>query len=134
MIDIESDVFSTVAKVLRETYGARVSGEYEPTPSSFPAVTIVETSNTVYQRMISSSGMENAAQLMYEVSIYTNTIGSKKLEAKAILKTADEAFSKMGFVRTYYTPIANLEDASIYRIVARYEAIVDKDLWIYATT
>ncbi|OUO73830.1 hypothetical protein [Anaeromassilibacillus sp. An250] len=131
MIDIESIVFSTVASALREKYdGIFVSGEFTDLPAKFPAVTIVESDNSIVQRM-RTTNIENAVTVMYEVGIYSNTVGYKKSEAKDILEVVDNEFAKMGFARILCNPVANLSDATIYRIVARYQASIDKDLWVY---
>lgn len=133
MIDIESIVFSTVASALRETFpGIFVSGEYTDVPAKFPAVTIVEEDNSIVQRM-RTTNIENAVTVMYEVGIYSNTVGYKKSEAKDILEVVDNEFAEMGFARILCNPVANLSDATIYRIVARYQASIDKDLWVYQT-
>lgn len=131
MIDIENDVFTAVAAVLRSAYpNIYVVGEYVPAPPRFPAVSIVEADNRVVTRM-RTRNIENAASVMYEVNIYSNKASGKKSEAKAIAATIDEKFSDIGFTRTMKEQVPNLNDATIYRIVCRYEAIVDKDLWIY---
>lgn len=131
MIDLENDVFDTVAKALRNAYaGIFVTGEYVPTPPKFPAVSIVEADNRVVERM-RTLNIENAASVMFEVNIYSNKASGKKSEAKAIAATLDAEFAKIGFTRTMKNQVPNLNDATIYRIVCRYEAIVDKDLWIY---
>lgn len=62
---------------------------------------------------------------------YTNTVGYKKSDAKDILEVVDNEFAKMGFARILCNPVANLSDATIYRIVARYQASIDRDLWVY---
>ena len=133
MIDIESFLFSRIAGVLRASYeGIFVSGEYVDSPAKFPAVTIVESDNSVLQKMRTAApNLENAVSLMYEVDIYTNTEGFKKSEAKDILETVDSEFSKLGFTRTMSNPISNLQDAKIFRIVVRYEGVADKDFRIY---
>ena len=131
MIDVESIVFSTVANALRAVYDdIFVSGEFTDVPAKFPAVTIVESDNAIVQRM-RTTNIENAVTVMYEVNIYTNTVGYKKSEAKDILEVVDDEFSKMGFARVLCNPVANLSDATIYRIVARYQASIDRDLWVY---
>lgn len=130
MIDIESAVFNLIAPTLRETYGAFVTGETIDAPASFPAVSIIETSNTVYTQA-RTTNIENAAVVMFEVNVYTNRVGYKKLDAKEILKTIDDIFAGIGFTRIMANPISNLQEATIYRIIARYEAVVDKDFWIY---
>lgn len=133
MIDIETAVFSKIASVLRETYeGIFVGGEYTDTPARFPAVTIVENDNSVLQSMTTYAPyIENAVNVAYEINVYTNTIGYKKSEAKDIMQTVDDEFAKLGFTRTMCNPISNLQDATIYRLVARYEGVVDTSYRIY---
>ena len=133
MIDPENIIFSTVATALRDKYDVFVSGEYTDLPAKFPAVTIVQIDNAIVQRM-RTTNIENAVSVAMEVNVYTNTVGYKKSEAKDIMETVDEEFTKLGFARKMCNPVANLQDATIYRMVARYEATVDKDLWVYRTT
>lgn len=109
-----------------------MGGEYTSSPASFPAVTIIEADNTVVQRMRTAApNIENAALLLYEVNVYTNTIGYKKQDAKEIMDIVDDEFSKLGFTRTMCNPVSNLQDATIYRIVARYTGVADKYFMIY---
>lgn len=127
MIDIEADVFDTVAAELRSQYaGIFVAGEFVDSPATFPAVTIVESDNRIFEQMRTRK-IENAVRVMYEVQIYSNKASGKKAEAKAIADTADGVFESLGFTRTMRGQVANLKDATIYRIVCRYEAIVGKN-------
>ena len=93
-------------------------------------MSIVEADNRIVENM-RTRNIENAVSVMYEVNIYSNKASGKKSEAKAIVATLDEVFVSIGFTRTLRNQVPNLNDATIYRIVCRYEAIVDKDLWIY---
>ena len=133
LIDPENIIFSTVATALRDKYDVFVSGEYTDLPAKFPAATIVQIDNAIVQRM-RTTNIENAVSVAMEVNVYTNTVGYKKSVAKDIMETVDEEFTKLGFARTMCNPVANLQDATFYRMVARYEATVDKDLWVYRTT
>lgn len=131
MINLEFDIFTAVATALRTAHtGIYVTGEYVPAPPQFPAVSIVEADNRVLQRM-RTLNIENAVSVMYEVNIYSNKVSGKKAEAKAITETLDAKFAEIGFTRTMMNQVPNLNDASIYRIVCRYEAVIDKDFWIY---
>lgn len=131
MIDIEFDVFDTVADELRVMYpDIFVTGDLSASPAQFPAVSIVEINNSVINS-VRTTNIENAARVAYEVNVYSDKIGYNKMEAKSILAVADGVFSRMGFTRTFCNPIQNLENRNVYRIVARYEAIVDKNFWIY---
>lgn len=107
-----------------------MSGEYVDAPAKFPAVTIEEVNNSVYQKM-RTLHIENAASVLYEVNIFSNKVGYKKAEAQGIISFIDDILSSLGFTRTMCNPLPNLADATIYRLTARYEAVVDKDNWIY---
>lgn len=133
MINIETEVFSTVATALRAEFsGIFVAGEAVAAPSSFPAVTLVEDDNSTYQRSLDSSGQENHAQLMYSCNVYSNKSAGKKAECKAILAVIDAEMFGMGFIRVGSSPmeVPNANGA-IYRMVARYRATVSKDKTIH---
>lgn len=132
MIDIESQVFSRIATVLRDTFkGIYVTGEYVKTPSSFPSVSLVEMDNAPLRRTQTSDSLENHAELMYEVNVYSNKAAGKKTECKKIAKVVDEEMAAMGFTRTMLNPIPNMDDATIYRILGRYKAVVSTQNIIY---
>ena len=132
MIDCENEIFSTIAEVVREVYPtAFVSSEYIRTPSKFPFVSLIEMSNTAYDKTQSSGGLENHASLMYEVNVYSNRISGKKSECKAIAALIDDEFAALGFSRTMLQPIPNMDDATIYRMTGRYTAVISKDKKLY---
>ena len=131
MIDIENDVFDKVADSLRELFpNIAVYGEYIEAPSRFPCVTLVEAGNRVLESM-RTDRIENAVSVMYELNCYSNKSSGKKTEAKEIATAADEIMTSIGFTRTFREQVPNLKDASIYRIVCRYEAVIDKNFMIY---
>lgn len=132
MIDIESKVFNTVAKPLRAHYGGIfVSGETIDIPPAFPAVSLVERSNSAYAQTQTAESRENHAVLMYEADVYSNLASSKKQQAKAIAGEIDALMEGLGFIRTFGQPIDNLADPSIYRYKLRYKGVVGKDNIIY---
>ena len=131
MIDLENDIYDHVENAVISAHpGCDISGEYTDTPASFPSVTIVEADNRVLMRM-RTENIENAVQSMFEVNVYSNKKPGRKAEAKAIADTVDGAFSEIGYTRTFREQIPNLKDATIYRIVCRYEAVIDKNYLIY---
>lgn len=131
MIDLENDIFDYAAKALRAAHtGIDVAAEYVEMPAKFPHVSIVEADNRILTRM-RTNNIENAVSVMYECNIYSNKASGKKSEAKAIANTLDDAMSGIGFTRTFREQVPNLRDATIYRIVCRYEAVIDKDFVIY---
>ena len=132
MIDIENELFTKVATALRAQFsGIFVTGEYVKAPSSFPRVMFMEMDNTPYRRTQTQADMANHATVMYEVNVYSNKTKGKKTECKAIIKVIDDMMLSLGFDRPFLNPIPNLEDATIYRMTARYIAIVSKDQVIY---
>lgn len=132
MINVESEIFDTVAKVIRDKYpDAYVVGEYVKSPPRFPSVSIVEMDNSAYDKTQTSGSLENHADLMYEVNIYSNKKSSKKSECKAIASLIDNEFATLGFSRIMLQPIPNLDDATIYRMIGRYKAVVSKDNYVF---
>lgn len=132
MIDIESELFTKIATVLRAAYvGIYVAPEYVPKPPKLPAVYIVEIDNSVLRSGADSQNIENFAEIVYEVNIFSDLHAGKKAQAKAIAALIDDEFAKMGFTRMMLNPVPNLNDATIYRVVGRYRAVVSKDQVIY---
>lgn len=132
MIDIESEVFNTVSEKVREQYPEIfMTGEYVKSPSSFPCVSLIETDNQIYRNTRTSGCIENHAQVVYEVNVYSNKQRGKKAECKEILGFIDKQLEALGFTRTLMTPVPNEVDATIYRMMARYRAIVSKENVIY---
>ena len=132
MIDHENYIFNTVATVVRLDYpDIYMVGEYVKTPPKFPCVSLMEMDNQSYQKTEDSGSSENHASVMYEVNIYSNKTVGKKSECKAIATLIDEQMLALGFARTMLQPIPNLDDATIYRMVGRYSAIISKNKVIY---
>lgn len=124
MIDCENEVYTRVATVLREKFpGIDIAGDYVKAPSSFPHVSITQSDNAVISgRMTGSAEM---AQVMFEVNVYSNKAEGKKTECKTIVNEIDKTLFAMNFKRLALTPVPNMEDATIYRLVARYRVATD---------
>ena len=132
MVDIENEVFDRVAKRVREQFpNIFMVGEYVKSPSSFPAVSLMEMDNSIRDITIDSGSNENHANVMYEVNVYSNKTTGKKSECKAIIALIDTEMTEMGFVRSTLTPVPNEYDSTIYRMVGRYRAAVSTDYKIY---
>lgn len=132
MIDIESEVFNIVSKATRAKYPKiYMTGEYVKSPPSFPCVSLIETDNQIYRNTRDSGTIENHAQVLYEANVYSNKTSGKKAECKAIIAFIDTQMEALGFTRTLMNPVPNEEDATVYRMVARYRAIVSKEKVIY---
>lgn len=132
MINIETDVYNIVSKKVRTDYpDIYMSGEYVKSPPSFPATSLVEMDNSSYTSTQTSCDNENHATVMYEVNTYSNKVKGKKSECKAIMTLIDNEMMNLGFTRIMSQPIPNMDDATIYRMVARYKAVVSKNKTIY---
>lgn len=126
MIDIENQIYTPIAQELRRRFpGIAVSGEYTRTPTQMPFVSIVESDNYPTPEHLSTSDSEKYASLMFEVSVYSNKTGGKKSEAKKIIQVVDDMLYSLNFVRISLSPVPNLENATIYRLVARYRVETD---------
>ncbi len=121
--EIKNEIFTRLrGAIITEFPECFVTGEYQESIKTFPAVTFEEKSNTVYQQT-STDVVENAANLMYEVNVYTNTIGYREDDAREIMLFINEFMSSLGFTRTMLSPIPNLADSTIYRLTARYSGV-----------
>lgn len=132
MINVETEIFNIVAKAVRAVYpDIYISGEYVKSPPKFPCVSLVEMDNSAYVRTQTSGSVENHAELMYELNVYSNKKSGKKSECKAIASLIDNELAALNFSRTMLQPIPNLDDATIYRMVGRYRCVVSKDNKFY---
>lgn len=124
MIDLEQDIFTVIAQAVFANHSnVAVTGEYADSLSKLPAVTIEERDNTVVQSR-RTLNIENEVAVMYEVNVYSNKTATAKSEAKRIFQTVDTTFAENGFTRTYKNQVPNFQDKRLFRIVARYEAVI----------
>ena len=106
MIDLESPLFTEIAGALRSEYkGITVYGEYVPAPAGFPSVSFVEMDNATYLPARTNRPVEQYAEVMYEVNVYSNLSRGKKDQAKAIMDTIDTLLQQYGFERITLQPI-----------------------------
>lgn len=132
MIDIEVDVYDIVyQKAVKQFPNLFMTGEYVRSPSSFPCVSLVEMDNAAYRKTQTSDSVENHAEVMFELNTYSNKTNGRKAECRAIMVFLDSVMGSLGFTRMMMKPIPNLNDATIYRMVARYKAVVSNDKKIY---
>ena len=118
MIDIETEIFNSISVKVREKYSQIfLTGEYVKSPPSFPCASIVEVDNQIYRNTRTTECIENHAQLLYEVNVYSNKHNGKKAECKEIISYIDSLMASFGFTRTLLNPVPNEEDATVYRMV-----------------
>ncbi len=126
MIDIEDKIQDAVFNALTTAFpGIAVYGEAVEKSAVFPAATIWETDNRPFRQTETEPTTENNAVVTYEINVYSNLQNGAKLQAKAIIAEADRVMQDLGFRRLLRRRIANL-DRTIYRMYARYEAVVSQ--------
>lgn len=132
MIDIENEIFAEVADYVdSKKPNVWLTSEYVKTPPAFPAASIVEVDNTTYRKTQTGSNSENHAMVMYEVNVYSNKKDGKKAECREVMAAIDTRFLQLGFTRVMMDTVQNLDDATIYRMVSRYRAVISADHIIY---
>ena len=132
MIDYENEIFTAVAMDIRSNHpGTVVKGEYVRSPAEFPMAAISEFENIMVDELMDSSKEEKYSGLGYRLQVFSNKVGGKKAEAKAIFKTADKKICGMGFRRKSFTTTPEIYNSTIFSITATYEAIIDVNGVIY---
>lgn len=131
MIDIEAAVFNRVAEKFDIAYpnGTRVSEPIDA-PASLPCLSLVEADNATYTGSLDAEMTEHDSWLMYELNVYSNLVSGAKQQCKEIIALADNELLAMGFTRTFCHQTKNA-DTKIYRMTARYRAVVSEKLRIY---
>ena len=130
MIDNFNEIYTRITIALKEhDSSVKTSSVYKNSPSSYPFVSIELIDDSVYQNGIDSGDIENFATHYYEINVYTkgNTAMS---EARELLGVADNFMKSIGFMRVSKSPMQD-QNETLYRIIARYEAVVGKDLKVY---
>lgn len=126
MIDPENEVYTRIATMLRINFPEiNIAGEYINSPTAFPHVSIVMSDNTVITDRQTTSLKECMAKVTFEINVYSNKSEGKKTECKSIAQAIDNLMYSMNFRRLAFTPVPNVEDATIYRITSRYSAATD---------
>ena len=130
MIDFSNEIFDAVAKDLRSAYkGIRVVGEYVATPTSFPCVTLDESSNISV--FLDSGQKSKYAQVIYRVQVFSNRKSGKRAEAREIFSRVDEKLQSLNLYCVTYTTTPEIYNSEIYSITATYRAVVNRDGVIY---
>ena len=129
MIDIEYTLFNAIKTALPSSVDC--SGTYDKNNKVFPKVIFSVEDNSVYSRFIDSAQIENAADMTFEVKVYSNKKAGKKAECKSLMLNVDEVLSGLNLTRVFCREIPNLQDSTVCCVTARYRAIVDTNLNIY---
>jgi hypothetical protein len=131
LIDVENYIFEQI----KGTVGSEAKGfstTNSETPPEFPFLCVEQKDNPEYTLANDSSGEENAIKPLFEITCYTKDTG-KKTQAKKIMSIVAQEMKENGFTRIFGPQeIENISNPTIFRMVARYQAVVDKNNKIYS--
>ncbi len=121
MIDKELEVFSAVAKKLRNKYENIyiVGTELADTPPKFPAVSFIQTNNGIKTEHSTFDSLENVVREDYKAEVFSNLETGKEAQTKEITGVISDVMQDLGYERTFCEPIAN-GDPTINRRISRY--------------
>jgi hypothetical protein len=127
MKDVENGVFTIVSDTLRAAFpGIFVTGDIVNAPSQFPCVAFYEDDNYFSREDLDSGESPKIAVLRYRADVFSNKVGGRKAEAKAILDVIQEVLYARNFTRFSRTPIADMGE-KIYHMVEVYRVKTDGD-------
>ena len=120
MIDRENELYTYLHdKLIAEFPNLSISGVETLTPEKLPFVYIEEADNYIDETASDMTNVENAVNVVYEVSVFSNKPKAFKSECKKILKVVDEAMEDIFFVRRSKFSFRD-ENTKFYRYVCRY--------------
>lgn len=108
-----------------------VTAESQRVPEEFPCITVEETSNTTERRYFDNAMVEDYSRVGYRISVYSNKLNGRRVEARDILNVIDPKLQEVGLLRTFYAPIPSMYQSTVYEIETRYEGVFSKDGVIY---
>lgn len=126
MKDVEFEVYTELVNLLRSRFPEIiVSADYNKSSSRFPYVSIRQVDAPLLLERQDSSGGVNFWRVTFTVEVYSNNQSTKRAECKTIAGAIDDWFVAHNFDRLSLTPVENMQDATIYRLVGRYQATTD---------
>ena len=127
MIDIYDEVYSAVAKELRDKFsGIFVTGDEETfPPKKLPCVAIIYADNYFSRDRKDSSLTEKYSNITLDVRVYSSREAGKRKQARDIAQVADQALFRLNFTRDSFAPQTSLANGTIFWTAARYIAETD---------
>ena len=116
-------VYTYVANAINaneENENCYVTSRRERIPRAMPCVCLYELNRQRTQRYATLANDDNQYESTYEAQIYCDEINGSMLKAYEILGIVESAFKKLGYFETFCQPLDNMADASISRILARF--------------
>jgi hypothetical protein len=129
MIDREVQIFNRVYNAVAPLCANKrfVSTIITEAPTAFPAASLIEMDNRTVQNRQTSTPIENYSLVTYQLDVYATT----KSKCREVYAAADDAMIAMNFNRIGGQYINNYGNTKVFRYVARYEAMIDREGNIY---
>lgn len=129
MIDYEVPVFDRAYAAVAPLCANKkfVSTVITDWPTAFPAASLIEMDNRTVREKNTSSPTEDFADIVYQAEVFDTT----KSGCKAVFTALDDAMIAMNFSRMSGQYVNNWGNPKVFRYVARYEALVDRDGNLY---
>jgi len=117
-----TDIFNEVYKaVIAEFPNADLATHYVNQPANFPHVQLWIESDTTSRSDLNLSGDECFSNAVIHFEWFDNLLdGVGITNVKRMVAITDSIMRHKGYRRTYYAPVPNYQDATIYREIARY--------------
>lgn len=121
MIDKENEIFKAVSTALKmRIKGIYIIGtEMSSAPPRFPAVSFVQTNNSIKTEHSTFDSLENVVTEDYKAEVCSNLEKGKEAQTKLITSIISDVMSEFGYYRTFCEVVPNL-DATINRRISRY--------------
>ena len=129
MIDYEVKIFNRVHAAAASLCAEKkfVSTIITSLPTALPAASLIEMDSRTVKELQGSTPVESHALITYQLEVYAKS----KSECRAVYSAADEAMIAMNFSRISGLYINNQDNTKVFRYVARYEAVIDRDGNLY---
>lgn len=121
MIDKENEIFKAVSTALRKKVKSIyvIGAEMSSAPPKFPAVSFIQTNNTVKTEHSTFDSLENVVTEDYKAEVYSNLEKNKETQTKEITNIISDIMSELGYVRTFCEVVPN-NGSTINRRMSRY--------------
>jgi hypothetical protein len=121
LIDKENEIFKAVSDALRKKIKSIyiIGAEMSPTPPKFPAVSFVQTNNSIKTEHSTFNSLENVVTEDYKAEVYSNLEKGKEAQTKEITSIISDVMSEFGYERTFCEVVPNT-DSTINRRMSRY--------------
>lgn len=122
MYDPLNEIFNDVYDAITAEFPtADLATHYVNQPSSFPHLQLWNESNTTGRGDLNLSGDECFSNIVIHFEGFDNLLDGVGIDnVKKMFKIIDHIMRHKGYRRTYYAPVHNFNDATIYREIARY--------------